>query len=188
MKLHRIFSLLLPIGLLLSGCSSPAPAPSAEAPVPVLTEATVSPETTPETAPETMPSLSPEEILLSSMSLREKVGQLFIVRPDALDFSIPFGDLDNSRAVGKTSLSEQMLAVLSQYPVGGFVHFQKNIESPEQITAFNAALSSALTIPPFLSVDEEGGLVARLANSDGFQLTKFKSAADVGKEGPEAIL
>ena len=169
----------------LAGCSSAkTPVESAPPTVPAMTEAAHV-----ETAPmETEAVLSYEEEILSSMTLREKEGQLFLVRPDALDFSIPFGDLDNSAAEGVTALTESMEDALKDYPVGGFVHFQKNILSPEQISEFNHSLQFSMKIPPFLAVDEEGGLVARLANARGFHLETFKSAAEVGKQGPEAAL
>ena len=57
---------------------------------------------------------------------------------------------------------------------------------PAQITAFNAALQEASDIPLFISVDEEGGAVARLANKDTFDLPRYESAAAVGAEGIDA--
>ena len=56
----------------------------------------------------------------------------------------------------------------------------------EQITAFNAALQEASDIPLFISVDEEGGAVARLAKKDTFDLPRYESAAAVGAEGADA--
>lgn len=117
------------------------------------------------------------------MTLREKVGQLFIIRPDALDFSLSQEVISDSKSAGATALTAAMTAALAEYPVGGFVMFSKNITDPEQITAFNAALESACSITPFLAVDEEGGLVARLANSSAFDLPTYRNAATVGATG-----
>ncbi|MBA3946817.1 MAG: glycoside hydrolase family 3 protein [Herpetosiphonaceae bacterium] len=54
--------------------------------------------------------------------------------------------------------------VPSQSPV-------RNIASPQQVTALVAALQQAATIPLFVSVDQEGGKVARLNQQAGFPPT-----------------
>ena len=61
--------------------------------------------------------------------------------------------------------------------------FSRNINSPDQITQFNRELQENNTVPLFLCVDEEGGMVARLANHPNFSLPQYKSAAAVGKSG-----
>ena len=184
MKVKYISAVFM-AALLLSGCAAGGSTLETEeaAESPMLTEAPATEPAAPETteAQETEPTLSPGEEILSAMTLREKVGQLFIVRPDALDLT-PEGDAD------VTSLTPEMEETLKEYPVGGFVQFGKNIENPEQILSFNYSLYEACPIAPFLAVDEEGGLVARLAKKDSFNLPKFESAAAVGAEGPEAAL
>ncbi len=127
------------------------------------------------------PDLSNAEILLKSMSLREKVGQLFIIRPDALDFTLSSEVINDPHRKGVTCLSDAMLSALQEYPAGGVVMFGKNISSPSQIVEFNKSLIGSLPIPMFLCIDEEGGLVSRLANHPAFNLPKYESAADVGK-------
>lgn len=108
------------------------------------------------------------------LTLEEKIGQLFLVRPDALISEE--ADLD-----GVTELTAGMKDMLRQYPVGGICQFGQNIVSPEQLKKFHADLQEASTIPLFLTVDEEGGAVARLANHKEFNLPKYESAAAVGK-------
>lgn len=120
------------------------------------------------------------EILFSQMTLREKVGQLFIVRPDSLDLALSQEQINDATVDGVTELTEAMRQTLENYPVGGFVQFSKNIVSPAQILAFNSALQEASAIAPFLCIDEEGGTVARLANHKAFDLPKYKNAASVG--------
>lgn len=73
--------------------------------------------------------------------------------------------------------------MLAKYPVGGVCQFGKNITDPDQIIRFNQDLQSISEIPMFIAVDEEGGLVARLANNDAFDLPKYESAAAVGTSG-----
>ena len=174
--MRKLLCLLVTV-LLLTGCGGEAsPAETivtspAETTAP--SDATLPEETT---VPPTTEAPDPLETLLENMTLREKVGQLFIVHPDALT-------ADSSAATGVTG---DMTAMLQQYPVGGIVHFSGNITSPEQITAFNTALQNASSIPLFLCVDEEGGTVARLANHKAFDLPKYKNAATVGaSENPE---
>ena len=121
--------------------------------------------------------------ILENMTLRQKVAQLFVVRPDALDFTQTQEQIDDAKAQGVLELTEQMRTALEEYPVGGVALFGKNIESPEQLLRFTAQWNTAGQIPLFLAVDEEGGLVARLANSDGFDLPKYTSAAETEDAG-----
>lgn len=125
-----------------------------------------------------LPSVAPDEIdeLLASMTLHEKICQLFFIRADALD----------AGQEHVTSFTSAASGTLEKFPVGGVIIMGENIKTPEQITALNAAISGALGIAPFISTDEEGGRVARLANNPAFGLKKYKSAADVGASGNEA--
>ena len=66
------------------------------------------------------------EAALASMTLREKVGQLFAVRPEALDFE---------QRSGGMKLTCSMREHLRSYPVGGIVLFATNISSQSQMTA-----------------------------------------------------
>ena len=140
-----------------------------------------------------VPAVSPAPALtgagdpLSGMTLREKVGQLFIVRPDALDPAQTQDRIDDADAAGVTALTDAMRETLETYPVGGVVLFGKNIESPAQLAAFTADLQEAGRLPMFIAVDEEGGAVARLANSPALSLPQYESAAAVGAEGPDAV-
>ena len=129
------------------------------------------------------PGKTKAELLLEELSLREKVGQLFIIRPDALDFSLSQQTIDDPNVQGVTALSPAMKDAMQQYPPGGIIQFGKNLTSPEQITDFNQALQEASSTPLFLCIDEEGGLVSRLANHPAFALPKYQSAASVGQSG-----
>lgn len=121
--------------------------------------------------------------LMADMTLREKVGQLFIVRPDALDFTQTQEHIDDVAAVGITELTDDIRSSLEGYPVGGVALFGKNIDTPEQLKQFNADWKTVGKIPLFITVDEEGGRVARLANSEGFELPKYESASAVEDAG-----
>ena len=114
------------------------------------------------------------EAKLTEMTLREKVGQLFWVRPEALDFSL------NPE---KKKLTQTMRQNLEQYPVGGIVVFKGNIQDESQLSSLIADFQSASKIPMIVAVDEEGSSVARLANHEAFSLPKYKSARDIGDTG-----
>lgn len=131
-------------------------------------------------APEASPSI-PE--IMESMTLRQKVGQLFVVRPDALDFTQTQEQINDAKEKGVSELTEEMQAALKEYPVGGVALFGKNMESPKQLRRFTAQWKTAGNLPMFLAVDEEGGRVARLANSEGFDLPRYESAAAVQDAG-----
>ncbi len=117
-----------------------------------------------------------------NLTLEQKVGQLFIVRPDALNPSQETST-DGEKAAGTTEVTDKMKENLQKYNVGGICQFAKNIEDPEQLQQFNEDLQAASEIPLFLAVDEEGGSVARLANHENFDLPKYESAAVVGSSG-----
>lgn len=175
----------LALCLLLAGCvTRPAAAPAADRP---RVTATPTPTATPlpSSAP-SGPSLPEIEEVLAGMTLREKVGQLFFVRPDALDPDQSPAQAEDGGAPGATQMSGRLAAGLEAYPVGGIVMFAKNIVSPEQLLAFNSDLQSVSKLPLFLAVDEEGGAVARLANHPAFALPRYESAAAVGASGDPA--
>lgn len=118
-----------------------------------------------------------------ALTLEQKVGQLFIVRPDALDPSQESDQVNDADEDGVTEVTDTMKEMLAKYPVGGVCQFGKNITDPDQIIRFNQDLQSISEIPMFIAVDEEGGRVARLANNDAFDLPKYESAAAVGTSG-----
>lgn len=114
------------------------------------------------------------ETRLASMTLREKVGQLFVVRPEALDFE---------KTSGGTQLTDAMREHLAQYPMGGIVLFKQNITDANQMTALIGDFQNASATGLLVAVDEEGGTVARLANHKAFDLPKYANAAAIGAAG-----
>ena len=123
------------------------------------------------------------EELLASMTLRQKVGQLFVIRPDQLDMKLTFDEIQDPKAQGVKELTEGMKETLKRYPAGGFALFGKNIASPGQLKRFTKELSAACFIAPLMAVDEEGGRVARIANSGGFDVPRFESMQALGAGG-----
>lgn len=118
-----------------------------------------------------------------AMTLREKAGQLFIIRPDQLDTSLTVEEIHNDRLSGVTAMNERMRTTLKAYPAGGFAFFRKNIDTPKQLRAFTAELKESSEVVPFMAVDEEGGRIARIANAKGFRVRKFRSTEEIGRTG-----
>lgn len=125
---------------------------------------------------------------MQSMTLEEKVGQLFFIRPDSLDETLTQDEIDDPGAAGVRELTDAMREALAKYPVGGVALFRKNITDPDQLTGYIADLQAASNVPLFVGVDEEGGAVSRLANHPAFVTPQYQSAAAVGEQGEAAAL
>ncbi len=114
---------------------------------------------------------------LSTMTLEQKIGQLFIVRPES--FPGISGKLTSVTDTLKKGMSERMPA--------GIIMFGENITDPDQIKAFNEDLHMAAyaysTLPLLIAVDEEGGMVARIANNGNFSVQNFESMLSIGNTG-----
>lgn len=163
MKKFLLNVLTLVIILIITSCSTP----SAERP---------------DSSSNTPPgkTLSKAEQLIKSMTLEEKIGQLFIIRPDSLDPNLTTEQISNPYVYGVTEMDHQMIESLKEYHIGGIVIFQKNILSPSQLTDFIEEMKKQSEIPLFIGIDEEGGLVSRIANSKGFDVTKYESMETIG--------
>ena len=116
----------------------------------------------------------------SSMTLEQRVGQLFIIRPDQLDTDLSLEDINDSKVPGVKRLNARMLETLKDYPAGGFILFGKNIADPKQLKSFTQELKAACEISPIMAIDEEGGRIARLANHARFNLPKYESIEAIG--------
>lgn len=121
--------------------------------------------------------------VLGKMSLREKVGQLFIVRPEALAENSNAENSNAETAPATDRVDDAVISRIEEYPVGGIALFSRNITSAEQLPMFISDLQSSSKYPLFIAVDEEGGRVARIANSDFFNVASYKSMEDIGKSG-----
>lgn len=132
-------------------------------------------ETVKETETEVVPELSWAEEKLMEMTLEEKVAQLFIITPEALT------------GVGEViSAGETTKDSLWQYPVGGLIYFAGNIQDDSQVKEMIQNSQSYIMersgIPLFISVDEEGGEVARVAGQGVAGSTAVESMSEVRTE------
>jgi beta-N-acetylhexosaminidase len=141
-----ILSLLLALSACGTALEEPAlPSPDAEG------VATPAPTPTPEPTPTPDPVLTRAEELLAGMSLREKLCQLMIVRPEVLTGESPV-----------TAAGETTRLALEQYPVGGLIYSVDNLVTQEQTREMIENTQSYSKIPLIISADEEGGNVGRL--------------------------
>ena len=122
------------------------------------------------------------ELALRSMSLRQKVGQMFYGRPEMLDTTIHWFVGDDLTVNPMREISPTMLVVNKDYPVGGIILYAHNIDNETQLKSFVAALKG-LNGNPLLCVDEEGGRVSRIANNPNFDLPRYESMDSIGKTG-----
>ncbi len=140
-------------------------------------DAPESPEQAAEPEPEPEPETATER-LLASMTLEQKVAQLFIVTPEGL-----------TGAKVATVAGPMTADALARIPVGGLVYFGQNIVGNRQLRDLLAGTlelsrSAGAGVGAFLSVDEEGGtLVARVAKSGCFDVPRFPDMAEIGATG-----
>jgi beta-N-acetylhexosaminidase len=119
-------------------------------------------------------SAAQAKVMLQSMTLEEKVCQMLFVTPEAL-----------TGYTRVTQSGDATRSALEEWPVGGIIYFSSNLVSVDQTTEMLAniqSFSKELTGRGlFLGVDEEGGSVARVADSLG--TTSFDDMAVYGAAG-----
>lgn len=111
---------------------------------------------------------------LSAMSLEEKVGQVFIVNLELLDDS-------RGNYYEHQKITAEMKETLDQYHVGGVILFSRNIAKRKQTKKLIRRLQANSGIPLFVSVDEEGGDVARIGSNPKMKTTTFPTMEEIGK-------
>ena len=115
---------------------------------------------------------SPAQALLDSLTLREKVLQLFVVTPEQLT-----GVTSATRAGDATRLA------LEANPVGGLIYFDNNIQSRDQVQEMISNSQSYSRLGLLIAVDEEGGSVARVGGNSAMGTTAFPSMGSIGADG-----
>ncbi len=163
--MRRFFLAVLTAFLIgvLAACGAPAeegPAAPAEE----------SPATEPEVPPSTEPeaSVDPMKRLLSSMTLEEKVGQLFFVRVPA----------------------DSAVEDVGTYHLGGYILFGRDTQdrTANDLIQTIQRYQDAAAIPLLIGVDEEGGTVVRVSSNPHLRASKFKSPQKLfASGGMEAI-
>ncbi|MDR3552378.1 MAG: glycoside hydrolase family 3 N-terminal domain-containing protein [Clostridia bacterium] len=100
---------------------------------------------------------------LSTMSLSEKVGQMFLARCP----------------------QENAVSSIQACHLGGFVLFESDFKgkNTNQVVSTIAAYQKASSIPMIMAVDEEGGTVVRISGNPKLSAHKFQSPQQVYAEG-----
>ena len=144
----RHIILFLILSILLGGCST-APQ-DADIEIATAPASKNEPITTPATR-----QIDPMKSLLASMTLEEKVGQLFLARCDET-----------------TAIDD-----ISTYHPGGYILFGQDFdgETPDSFRQKIAEYQAASPIPLLIAVDEEGGTVCRVSSHVAFRNRRFPS-------------
>lgn len=102
---------------------------------------------------------------VASLSLPEKVGQLFVVNAAGLSADDPNPTVVqmNQATYGVDNFTQ----LIAKYHLGGIIYFGANVTSPAQVLALSNGIQQAATtqphpVPALVSTDQEGGLVVRL--------------------------
>ncbi|GAA6479976.1 hypothetical protein K250101E9_27390 [Enterocloster aldenensis] len=113
---------------------------------------------------------------LEAMSLEEKAAQLFIITPEQL-----------TGCSQVTRTGEVTREALRKYPVGGLIYFSNHLEDADQLRTMTGDTQKMameeIGIPLFLSMDEEGGDIARIGNHGGFQVKQVPPMDVIGASG-----
>lgn len=112
--------------------------------------------------------------IIKSMTLEEKIGQLFIVEVR----TGVIGSYINGVALDYTTKQ-----IYNNIKPGGYIFFAANCVSPYQTKALIEDLNSNSAIPPFIAVDEEGGIVARIGNNPAMGIRRLPSPQRIGNTG-----
>lgn len=104
---------------------------------------------------EPMSTGDPKEVLMDSLTLEQKVGQIFLAR------------------CPETGAAE----AVQQYHLGGFVLFDRDFEgeTPSSMAQKIAGYQGVSHIPLLIAVDEEGGTVNRVSSHKAFRAYPFPS-------------
>ncbi len=101
--------------------------------------------------------------LLNSMTLKEKIGQLLLVRTPEID----------------------KIDTIKKYNPAGYILFQRDIKNKTKEELINeiSLFQETANIPMFIAIDEEGGTVSRLSTNKNIVKDPFLSPQELYKIG-----
>jgi beta-N-acetylhexosaminidase len=115
--------------------------------------------------------------ILDTMTVEEKVGQMFMVDTSALEAGVRGSD-------GQLGVSPAQADHLARYGPGGVIFFGGNVADAGQVSRYIADLQAASPIPLFVAVDQEGGDVERLGAAG---VTSYPSMRAIGASGDPVL-
>ena len=119
--------------------------------------------------------LANAQAYLDTMTLEEKIWQLFLATPEQL-----------TQVTTATVAGEATRNALETMPVGGLCYFAPNLETQEQAQALLTTTQTYAKTPLFLAVDEEGGRVSRAGANESIAVTHIEAAAVFGAQADMA--
>jgi len=81
---------------------------------------------------------------VQNLSLEEKIGQMI------------------GLAFHGTTYNDELRMQVEEIKAGLIIYFKDNIQSPQQVFELNKTILGKAAIPPFIALDQEGGMVARV--------------------------
>lgn len=88
--------------------------------------------------------------MVSKMSDSQKIGQLMMI------------------GIKSTDLDKDATYMMTEYPCGNVILFDRNMKTPDQVKALNESITRTVKkqtgLAPLIAVDQEGGMVARMTD------------------------
>ena len=99
---------------------------------------------------------------LSQMTLEEKVGQLFMI------------------SISETQMTDSLKNRLETLKPGGIIIFKNNVLNYAQTSTLISDLQNTVSIPLFIGIDQEGGIVQRIVALDDANVLAIPPMMSVG--------
>lgn len=128
-----------------------------------------------------MADIKSVEEQLNSMTLEEKVAQLFWVSLDQY-----------TGHTGTTATDEAISQKIKKMPIGGFILFDSNLSDTAQTRQLTEGIQKCYgqldtSIPAFIGVDEEGGRVLRIGDNAKYHVEKVPSMQVLASKGEREV-
>ncbi len=165
---RRTLAAVLGVSLLFCGCTDDTRVyDDTEIYIGTTSAATSSHMTTAAPETEETPQLAEAQEILATMSLPQKVGQMFIAR---------YPDSNAAEDAAK-------------YQLGGYILFARDFkgETPDSVREMIQQCQSVAEIPMLMGVDEEGGEIVRVSKHKQFRSEPFRSPMELLEGGIEAV-
>ena len=94
---------------------------------------------------------------VQNLSLEEKIGQMI------------------GLAFHGTTYNDELRMQVEEIKAGLIIYFKDNIQSPQQVFELNKTILGKAAIPPFIALDQEGGMVARVTEELFSRLGPWRS-------------
>jgi len=126
--------------------------------------------------------------IINEMTLEEKIGQLFFIKPETLaKRRVPNNRylryLLNKIFPRINSISKNQIKTLKKYHVGGVILFERHLVTREKLINYLSDLQTNSKFPLFFACDEEGGYVRRLSRVPALGVPIAPHMSEIGEAG-----